>query len=408
MAGFNPGDVFIDNITIVSPRTQSWNMAPNFLSASVTETIFTPGVTAEIEVVDTQDFLGKLKLAGDETVQFQFSKPNNGGTAKYEFHLNNVKDVEVEGALKAKVYKLICISRETLTGQAHHVQKAYNSPISDIIKDLFGMLGSKLKFDIEETKGKRKKVIANQPLYHAKEMLRKEAVSMKNKSSNFLFFITQTALNFKSIEGMLSGSDVKTFKQDNTVGSSIASDIDSNILAWQVKQNMDAFNRIKTGAITQKVATFNVHTNEYRKQDFKKNLEEFINLGAGLLLTQAFKNLFPKANRTFLRYINPNDKLKIDKSHMPESVPYKQLNLAQMQEQLMHMTIFGDPNLEAGKTINCNVPKIADMTNNTDQEPQVSGRWLISKLEHKIHRPEARPRYTCNLECIKGAYQEKV
>ena len=108
------------------------------------------------------------------------------------------------------------------------------------------------------------------------------------------------------------------------------------------------------------------------------------------------------------RYVHANDRLNIDKSHVPETVPYKMMNLAQMQEQLMQMTVLGDPILEAGKTIVCNVPKITSQTGLAQQEPQMSGKWLISKTQHVIQRPEVRPRYLTNLECIKGAYEESV
>ena len=408
MASFNPGDVLIDNVTISSPRSMSWNLASNLLTASITETIFTPGVTAELEVLDMQDYLGRLQLAGDESVDFSFTKPN-GSTATYQFHLNNVKDVTVQGAMKSKVYKLICVSRETLTGQANHAQKGYNAQINNIISQLIQeFLNTSLPVITEETKGKIKHVVTNQPVFHAVENLRKQAVSAQNKSSNFMFYLTQKGIYFKTLEGMLQSGDIKNFKQDNTVGKSIFSDVDNNILAWKVIQNMDAFNRIKNGALTQTVATFNVHTNEYVKQDLRKDLSAFTNLGAGTLISQAFKNMFSKANKHALVYTQPNDKLNIGKTFFPETLPFKQLNLTQMQEQLMHMTVLGDPILEAGKTVFCTVPKITQDVYDLGAEPQMSGRWLISKLEHSIGRPDVRPRYTCNLECLKGAYQEGI
>lgn len=74
----------------------------------------------------------------------------------------------------------------------------------------------------------------------------------------------------------------------------------------------------------------------------------------------------------------------------------------------MHMTVLGDPSLEAGKTIVCNIPKITSQTGNMEPEAQMSGKWLISKTQHIIQRPEVRPRFLTNLECLKGAYQEKV
>ena len=82
------------------------------------------------------------------------------------------------------------------------------------------------------------------------------------------------------------------------------------------------------------------------------------------------------------------------------------LNLSQMQEQMLRLTVLGDPILEAGRTITCNVPQVLAIPNVTTLDPQVSGRWLISKLEHKFAEPQDKPRYTSNLECLKGAYQE--
>lgn len=409
MASFNPGDIFIDNLMIVSPRTTSWNMARNFLSCNILETIFIPAVTAEIEIVDDQDYIGKLKIAGDEQVAFTMRKPN-GIPVSYNFHLNSVKEVEPYGALKSKVYKLDCITRESLSGQANHVQKAFNTTIDQIIQDLHkNFHNSNLPLFAETTKGNRKFNITNQPSFHAIEMLRKEAVSAQNKGSNFMFWQTWRGLYFQSLEYMLQQGDVKTFKQENTVGHSINSNIENNILAIKVQQNMDAMNRIHAGVINQRVCTYDPHTHKFVSHDFKPKTEELISLGVGLITTLAtFTNLFPKANQTVFRIVNPNKNIQIDKSHVPSSIPYKQLNMAQMQEQLMHMTVIGDPILEPGKTITANVPKITAETNNKEADPQMSGRWLIAKSHHEVRRPDVRPRYVTNLECLKGAFEEKM
>lgn len=403
MAGYNPGDVAISTFNIISPRAGNWNAAANFLSCSVLETIFTPGVHAEIEVFDDKDYLGNLQLAGDESVQFAFTKPN-GGTASYNFHLDTIKDVGIQGSMKSKTYKLVCVSREVLSGQANYVQKAYNTHISDIVTDIFGKLNSQANITAEQTNVPRNLKIANQPLYHAIEMLRKEAVSSQYKSSNYMFWQTASGFFFKTLEAMLNEGDVKQLTQDPTVGRSIFNSIDNNIIGWKIQQNMDAMNRIKAGVLNQRVSTFNVHTNEYRKQDFN-NLNGITEMGEIVMTTlDTFRNLFPNANRSLLRFIHPNQNLKINKSYMPETVPNKMVNLAQMQEQLLHMTVLGDPVLEAGKTVNCNIPQITASTQNSQLDPQASGRWLIAKLEHQIRKPGVQPRHICVLECLKGAY----
>jgi hypothetical protein len=155
--------------------------------------------------------------------------------------------------------------------------------------------------------------------------------------------------------------------------------------------------------------TYDPHTHGFKTQDLKPKANELIALGAGAITTLAtFISLFSKGNRTVFRVVNPNQNVKVGKSFVPETIPYKQLNMAQMQEQLMHMTVIGDPNLEPGKTITANVPKISSQTGNAGAEPQMSGRWLIAKAHHQVRRPEVRPRFVSNLEYLKGAYQESV
>ena len=407
--GYNPGDILIDDITVSSPRSGSWQAAPYCLSFDVFESIFAPAVMGTIEVIDDKDYLGTLKLAGDESVSLSFRTPN-GISVRYNFHLNSVKDVSIEGAMKSKLYKMECITREALTGQGNQVQKAYKTTIDNIVSDIHkNFHNSRLPIFTEPTKGIRKFVVTNQPSLHVIENLRQEAVSTQNKGSNYMFWQTWRGLYFWSLEYMLQQGDVKVFKQENTIGSSLGKTVDNNILAWQVKQNMDAANRIHAGVINQRVTTYDPHTHKYVSQDFKIDDAALNVLGKGFITRMAsFVSLFPNANRTIHRIVNPDEKLKIGKSFVPASIPYKQLNLAQMQEQLMNMTVIGDPKLEPGRTVTANVPKIASFTGSIDAEPQMSGRWLISKTHHEVRRPQVRPRYVSHLECLKGAYEEKM
>jgi hypothetical protein len=166
---------------------------------------------------------------------------------------------------------------------------------------------------------------------------------------------------------------------------------------------MDAMNRVKAGTNDQ-VATFNFLTNQFKKQTTAGKASS--GMGGNQITTSSqFSGLFNNMFRTIVRPIMASDNLNIPKSFVPDAIPDKTAGLAQWTEQLMRMTVIGDPVLEAGRTIVCNVPKITSETNNTEPEPQMSGRWLISKLEHHIARADVKPRYTCNIEGLKGAYQ---
>jgi hypothetical protein len=402
--GYNPGDISVDIVTVTSPISGTREYNAQMLTASVLETIFTPGVSGEIKVIDYDDWLGQLQLQGVETVYFQFTKLDDGQTIFYNFHLNKVTQVEIKGAMKSKVYNLSCISREVLSGKIINVQKAYNQPISSIVADVFSNLNSGNGITVETTKGNRNIKIPNQPVYEAIEMLRREAVSAEFKTSNYMFWQTWSGFHFETLEGMLTNGDVKILKQDYNIGVSIEKSVDDNILSWKVMQNFDAMNRAKAGVVNQRVAVFDPNTLSYKVSNFN-DINPITTMGNWSY--DLFRSLFAGTNagRTVISYRNPNQKTNIPVSYAPETIPYKQLNLAQMQEQMMRMTLIGDPVLEAGTTVFCNVPLITAATDQQGAlEQQMYGRWLLSKVEHEIKMAGDTPRYICNVKCLKGAY----
>jgi hypothetical protein len=408
MTSFNPGDVEIQDLTISSPRNGSWQAAFNCLTVDIFESIFAPTVMATIVIFDDLDNIGRMQIAGDETVSLYIYNPN-GESFGYEFHLNSVKNIESKGALKSKQYSIECVSREALTGQSNQVQKAYNDTVDGIVADLhYSYSNSNLPIFTETTKGVRNYVVTSQPSFHAIETLRQEAVSEQNKGSNYMFWQTWRGFYFQSLEYMITQGDVREFTQDNTVGSSLSKSPYNNIINWDVKQSMDATNRIHAGVLNQRVTSYDPHTHKYVSQDFKLGDSDTSSLGASVTASSTFAALFPDAVRTIHRVNNPSATINVGKAYVAAAIPYKQLNLAQMQEQLMNMTVIGDPNLEPGKTVNNVVYKITAETDSMELDSRISGRWLIAKTHHQIQMMDVKPRYICQLECLKGGYEESV
>src|SRR5690348_10322752 len=113
--GVQPGDVVISNVTITGPNG-TWEAAVNLLSGTVTESIFTPGVTADLEIIDYFNLESKYDLKAAENVDFTFSKPG-GESANYKLHINKIHDIVNSEALHSKIFRIEAISQEALTGQ---------------------------------------------------------------------------------------------------------------------------------------------------------------------------------------------------------------------------------------------------------------------------------------------------
>jgi len=403
------GDCVVSYLYVNSPRAGSWNATANFLSCAIVEEIFTPGVTAEIEVIDYLDYIGTWQLGGDETVLISLLRPIDGKVLSYTFLLNNVVEIDNAGALHAKVYKLVCVSLETLRGQGVYVQQAFNTTIDQIVQQLWGSVQSTYSIATETTQGQRNFNIQSEPVFHVIEMLRKEAISSQFPTSNYMFFQNSQGFNFKSMDYMASQGVVKTFQQTNTLGYNILSfpQLDTNLITWKVNQMHDAMSRVKAGVVNQLVSTFNVYTNDFTTKTFSQ-VAGSSEMGSFVPTTMpTFWALFSDCFRNVIRYVNPNQNLNIGPSNVPDNLMNKMVNLAQWMEQQLYCTVIGDPTLVAGAVINCNVPQVTAQSpppNGTDV--QAAGKWLISKIEHNVRRPDVKPRWVCSLECLKGAFNQ--
>lgn len=390
-SSFATGDVAFRCVVSGSFGGGGWNCSKNMLSAQITESIFTPSVEGEFEIIDYLDILGKLQLDGSEMLSFTFTNANTRATGTYNLVINSRREIQIEGAMKSKTYRLSCISRELLMGQANIVLKDYPmSLISAAAADvLSSVLMATLPLDIEPTMPPRDIKLYNQRGSDAMEWLRKEAVSAINPS-NYLFFITQRGIHFKTLEMMFAGGIVETYKQENTIGHSLASDKERNIIAWKVSQSYNALNRARAGLSTQ-VMTFNTFTNQ---------------LMGATSPAQAFQSfassIMPNAVRSIFRVINPSMSNKLGSSGMPDAFPGKTASLSLMTQQEMNMTVIGNPNLEAGKCVFCNVPEITATTDSKKLEPSAAGKWIISKLQHDIRRGDTQPRYLCHVEGLRN------
>jgi hypothetical protein len=399
---YNPGDIFIEYFYLDSPR--GWlDMAGIFQSGEIYESIFNPGVVGHFTVVDTEDYLGEYKVSGDETVSISFLPPG-GITTQYTLNLNAIEDISNTGSLKAKIYKLVCISKEVMEARTNPVTKSWNTQISGMINDIFkNYLNSTKKFNVEATKGVQRYISPNIKPFNVIKELRKRAVSLENKSSNFVFFETVDGFNFVTIESLLKNDIIKKLKHVDTVGSSIPQTFDDNIISYHIKKQAGAIDRIGLGSMNTKVNIFDIRTKKYTSE-IKKALESDFGI-AGAITSSFFKKTFGnKPGKTI--FVNKDS--MDPNTHLGEGMPNKTAHLSSLMQNQINLEVNGDTIYKAGKCIWADIPKSVSTTGLHVTESLISGKFLISKLAHIIKKPDARPRYVCSMECLKMGFENGV
>jgi len=407
--GYNPGDIIIDSFSVTSSRGKL-NLASSFVSASIFESIFTPGIIGDIVVLDTDDQLGQLKMTGDETVELSFKAPG-GESAKYKFALHALDDLKSSGSQKSKMYTLKVVSEEALHSKTNYIQKSFNSTISDMVKDIHkNFMKSEKEIEVEETKGKQKIIISHQNPYKATDVVRRRGISNENKSSSFVFFETRSGGNqkfkFTTIEKLFNGEVVKKFQQSDAVNSSMMNKTDNNILAYEVPKQFSATDRIATGG-KRRVSSFDVRTHTYKTKDIDTDATKYKTGGTGSYDSSEFKSKY------FNPKIPPQAVIPVDTSQrpvttIPEQTADQQAFLAALMQNAMKIKVYGDANLKAGDMVDAAIPNKVSTTSNKDTDPLLSGKFLVSRIHHQIGGAGERPRYTCVMELLKGNLEKGV
>lgn len=406
---YRPGDVEIVDLRLESIRG-TIDLLGSFVSASIYESVFTPGIVADIRVIDMNDALGELKISGDEMVYFT-TYVRGSLYAPYVFALHELAGLENVGAQKGKMYVLRCVSEEAMHAKTNFVQKSYNELCSDMVQDIHRTYMKSVKpIVVEPTNIPQKIIVPHRNPFLAVDLIKRRSVSPENKSSFYVFFENrvdeQCTYNFQTLEKLFSVEAVKDFKMSDTINTSIRERVDDNILAYKIPQQFNAIERITLGG-PRRVTFFNFTTWEFENRDVPTEDVPFKDGGKGTTISPEFKSKY------FNPRIPPQALIPVDISQrpetfIPEATPDFQAYISLMMQNSVKIRVIGDTVLTAGSTINCTLPNRRAMTSGFEDDPLITGKFLVSRIHHKIGEASDKPRYTCVIEAVKGKFEEGV
>lgn len=402
------GDVEIRNASLFSERG-IMDLRGSFVSASVYESVFTPGIVCDIKVLDMNDQLGQLRLTGDETVNFEIYVMGSQ-TASYTLALHELSELENVGAQKGKMYTLKCVSEEAMYAKTNIVQKSYNQLCSEMVEDIhINYLRSQKPIQVEATKSPQRIIIPSRNPYEAINLVRRRSVSAENDSAMYVYFENrqneEQTFNFVTLEKLFEQEAVKAFQMSDTQNLSVLRRGDDNVLAFRIPRQFSSTDRIQYGG-ARRVTTFNFTTWEFESRIVQTNESEFPSVGGtGSLDSPGFRNRYLNSDSPPQSVI-PVDISQRPETFIPESTPNTQALIALLMQNSMRIKVIGDTVLTAGVTIDCELPNRSAFTSGQNTDPLMSGKFLITRIHHRIAEVADRPRYTCVVEGIKGRYEE--
>jgi len=383
-----PGDFELIYCNIISPRG-TLNLTEGFMSARIYESIMNPSIIIELDVWDTDDAMGNLRVVGDEIINISFCAPGTQ-ILSYRFVLDKVELLDVPGTQKGKEWIAHGVGQEALQAKANYIQKAYETTVSSIVADIHkNYLHSISPLNVETTDGTVKIIIPNIKPFEAIDLVRRRAVSSANPSSTYLYFQNAYGHEFVTIEGMLKGIPIKTFYHEDGIGASVFLNDYNQIIAYQVPQIASSTVRINMGGLKQLISTYDVRTNQYSNTIVTPNYGNFnssifrANYGA----TPGQWSFIPQDSVT-----NP--------TRIAIATAYQMAFMSALTQISMHLKVNGDTTYTVGNIITLNIPEAIAITGVPPLDPEYSGNYLISRLCRNIAKIQEKPRYTDTIEAV--------
>jgi len=416
MSGYNPGDVEVIELKVTPNAGQDVDFTRSFITFDIYESIFAPGIIAYITILDTNNIVNEVKLAGGENVSFAFSTPG-GPTAEYKFVLNAIKDSRAPSGQKSKSYTLECVSQEAFDARSKYVSKKYDlKTYSEMVQDIFesdDFIGSKKKIEVEDTKGMYRYVVPNTKPYQAIDLMRRRSISPENKSSSYVFFENRDGFFFKTIEKIFKeGKIVKEYVQNEAIGSDFLNANPNNIIAMETPQQGSMSKTIASGNMSQDYRTYNFQTLDYKTKNVKDPAKDTTTGGASTdnRIPNSLKDKYGKEDKpNKISVVPANNEKQLGAGRNTEIGMTSPIQIAYadaLASSTVKISVFGDTDLKAGVLVKANLLQKSDSTAAPGTDTSLSGKFMVSALRHMVRHPGVKPRYTCEMELVKGGYEE--
>ena len=234
-----PGDFELQKLTLTSPHRKGYiDLKAAWSDFNIYESIFSPYLTADIQLVDGIGLMESVPIIGEETITIQVKtkgivrerKPENNLPGPFEGSQNEgrislkFRVVKINNIVKLNdqmlTYKLSLVSEEAILNLKKKVKKSALDPqtfkprkISDIVKSLYtqffkrGRNSNSKKIFVEPTKNLTDLIIPNQTPFKALNFLASRAVSAGKHAvgSSFVFYETVRGFFFISLETLMAG-----------------------------------------------------------------------------------------------------------------------------------------------------------------------------------------------------------
>jgi len=397
------------SVTIASlDGTKRIDITNSILGIDYYEDILSPCITMTIDLMNAYSIFNGLPIRGGESVAMEIE------TVFGNFRLDGEKAMFVtklsglDAQRKSESFTLHLTSKEALQNETVRCCEKYNNAnINTHVENILKKVLQTTKIGkIEQTSNTYSFIGNNKKPFHILTWLGPKSISAYSKSGNsgkeakgtsgFLFYENIDGFNFRSIDSLVSNTQIQNSSSDKEnipkytfdgIGAIQANDLNNNfkILNYNYEKNIDLMKSLRVGMYVNKTYFYNMYTQELDiyKYRLKDELgDKTLGGNESIAISEQFGDsitriLVRASDHGILDSKGTFAQSGRDNADMAKS--FSRYNL--LFTQALNMNVPCNINLKAGDIIYAQFPQMESaQTGEVDKEQ--SGNYLIKELRH--------------------------
>jgi hypothetical protein len=372
------GDISINSVLIKSYTGLELEVKDTVQRIDIYEDLFSPFVTAEITIVDTNDIIGKMPIIGEEIVILDVSDGTGLGYIQKPMFIYKAKE-RTQVSDRSVSFTLCCISIEAVIDMNLKISKAYSGQPSDIVKNIIKKEGLTSDLDVAcEPTRNSVQFISNywSPIQIIK-FLCDRSISASNQSPSYIFYENVSGFNFVSLDFLVSQNANSKFSYSNSKNNDIGASLE-RIRNLYIDEEFDYISRLENGMYGNRLLLINPtsKTYHYKYVDFEEQYKKYSRLNTNPITTS---NSTRRINSNLVTKTSPSSVFKgMQTDGLSQWYQQRKIELSTRCAQSKQIDVPGRFNIGIGQVTDLYIYSEA-------QEPTESGTRDLYSILDKVH-----------------------
>lgn len=396
----NYGDYTLTDLKLTSYDGVTVDVANIFHTINVYEDIFAGFISGDITLIDAHNLLSNLPVIGHEKLRLIFSTAGKeDNPIDIEMSIYKITDRKQVGTGSLQ-YTLHFISNEAIINEQVSISKSMRGSIDGMVDAIMVYLNTDKELLKDRISGNDQVVIPHwSPLKTLNWLMTR--VKSDLSGAGYLFYETVRGFRVTDIAQSVVKDAARTFNYGFTAFDKDDPDelerSFSKVEAYEIININDTLQNMDVGTYSNKFIEYDIHTKEISTRTID-SIRDFKTLESTPILPPNY-TVSPDSEIGF--YHTNSGRYPGYHDNREQGQRLSQLGL--LMGTTVRIMASGDSDLQLASVVNFDIPS-PENSDKPQYEKMLSGRFLVSRVRHKI----TRDKYHSVLELSKDSYSGKL